>query len=33
LPSVMAVRAMVMPHVGRPVEHARQWVVDHRPRY
>ena len=33
LPSVIAVRAMVMPHVGKPVEHARQWVVDHRPRY
>ena len=31
LPSVIAVRAMVMPHVGKPVEHARQWVVDHRP--
>ncbi len=33
LPSVIAVRAMVMPYVGRPVEHARQWVADHRPRY
>ena len=33
LPSVIAVRALVMPHVGKPVEHARQWVVNHRPRY
>jgi glutathione S-transferase len=33
LPSVMAVRAMVMPHLGKPVEHARRWVADHRPRY
>ena len=32
LPSVIAVRAMVMPHLGKPVEHARRWVVDHRPR-
>ena len=33
LPSVMAVRAMVMPHLGKPVEHARGWVDTHRPRY
>ena len=33
LPSVVAVRASVMPHIGKPVEHARQWVVDHRPKY
>src|SRR5262245_15175044 len=33
LPSVMAVRAMVMPHLGKPVEHARTWVYTHRPRY
>lgn len=33
LPSVIAVRAMVMPHVGKPVEHARAWVDTHRPRY
>ena len=33
LPSVMAVRAMVMPHLGQPVEHARAWVDTHRPRY
>jgi hypothetical protein len=28
LPSVMAVRAMAMPHLGKPVEHARRWVAD-----
>lgn len=33
LPSVMAVRAMAMPHLGKPVEHARAWVDTHRPRY
>jgi glutathione S-transferase len=33
LPSVMAVRALVMPHVGNPVEHAHAWVDTHRPRY
>jgi len=33
LPSVMTVRGMVMPHVGKPVEHARGWVDGHRPRY
>lgn len=33
LPSVAAVRAMVMPHLGKPVEHARRWVDNHRPRY
>lgn len=33
LPSVAAVRAMVMPHLGKPVEHARAWVDTHRPRY
>jgi glutathione S-transferase len=33
LPSVMAVRATVMPHLGKPVEHARAWVDTHRPRY
>jgi glutathione S-transferase len=33
LPSVTAVRAMVMPHFGKPVEHARAWVDTHRPRY
>lgn len=33
LPSVAAVRSTVMPHVGKPVEHARAWVDTHRPRY
>jgi glutathione S-transferase len=33
LPSAMAVMAAVAPHIGKPLEHARGWVVDHRPRY
>lgn len=33
LPSVGAVRSMVTPHIGKPVEHARAWVASHRPRY
>ncbi len=33
LDSTQAVMAMVAPHIGRPVEHARNWVKDHRPRY
>jgi glutathione S-transferase len=33
LPSVVAVRTMVMPHFGEPVEHARAWVDNHRPPY
>jgi glutathione S-transferase len=33
LPSVTAVRATVAPHIGKPLEHARKWVVSHRPRY
>jgi len=33
LPSVVRVRACVAPHIGKPVEHARRWVEDHRPRY
>jgi glutathione S-transferase len=33
LPSVMQVRASVLPHFGKPVEHARGWVDAHRPRY
>jgi glutathione S-transferase len=33
LPSVIAVRATVAPHIGKPLEHARKWVVSHRPRY
>ena len=32
-PSVQAVTAMVTPHIGRPVEHARTWVGGHRPKY
>lgn len=33
LASVQKVRAMVAPHIGKPVEHARSWVTSHRPRY
>ena len=33
LPSVMKVQAMVGPHIGKPVEHARNWVTSHRPKY
>ena len=33
LPSVQAVTAMVAPHIGQPVEHARAWVDGHRPKY
>ena len=33
LPSVVKVRATVAPHIGEPVEHARKWVDNHRPRY
>jgi glutathione S-transferase len=32
-PAVIKVRASVAPHIGKPVEHARQWVETHRPRY
>jgi glutathione S-transferase len=31
--SVQAVTAMVAPHIGKPVEHARAWVNGHRPKY
>ena len=31
LPIVVEVRSIVMPHIGKPVEHARRWVIDHRP--
>jgi len=31
LPSVIQVRSMVMPHLGKPVEHARRWATEHRP--
>jgi glutathione S-transferase len=33
LPCVAEVRAAVVPHIGKPVEHARNWVATHRPRY
>ena len=33
LPAVVKVRATVLPHIGKPVEHARKWVETHRPRY
>jgi len=33
LPSVTKVRAMVTPHIGKAVEHARAWPSAHRPRY
>jgi glutathione S-transferase len=33
LPSAIAVSAEVAPHIGKPLEHARGWVVNHRPRY
>jgi glutathione S-transferase len=32
-PAVTKVRAMVAPHIGKPVEHVRKWVETHRPRY
>jgi glutathione S-transferase len=33
LPSAAAVMATVGPHIGKPLEHARGWVVNHRPKY
>jgi len=33
LPSVIEVRSMVAPHIGKPIQHARAWVTSHRPRY
>ena len=33
LASVQQVLAMVAPHIGQPVEHARAWATSHRPRY
>jgi glutathione S-transferase len=33
LPSVIAVREQVAPHIGKPLEHARKWVTSHRPKY
>lgn len=32
-PAVTKVWAMVAPHIGEPVEHARKWVETHRPQY
>jgi glutathione S-transferase len=32
-PSAMAVMAAVAPHIGKPLEHARGWVANHRPKY
>jgi glutathione S-transferase len=31
--SAQAVMQAVAPHIAKPVEHARRWVVDHRPHY
>jgi glutathione S-transferase len=31
LTSVAQVRSMVVPHLGKPVEHARRWATEHRP--
>jgi glutathione S-transferase len=33
LPGAMKVMAEVAPHVGKPLQHARGWVTDHRPKY
>jgi glutathione S-transferase len=33
LPSVGKVRASVAPFIGKPLEHARNWVSTHRPKY
>lgn len=32
-PAVQEVMAMVAPHIGLLVDHARGWVTSHRPRY
>lgn len=31
--SAMKLMAEVAPYIGKPLEHARNWVVSHRPRY
>lgn len=31
--STQQVMAAVAPHIGKPIEHARNWVRDHRPHY
>jgi glutathione S-transferase len=33
LPSAATLMATVGPHIGKPLEHARGWVVNHRPKY
>lgn len=33
LPSVIQVRSLIAPHLGKPIEHARKWVKSHRPHY
>lgn len=33
LRSVQTVRAAIAPHIGKPIEHAREWANWHRPRY
>jgi glutathione S-transferase len=33
LPSVQTVRAAIAPFIGKPIEHAREWVNSHRPQY
>jgi glutathione S-transferase len=33
LPSVKQVRTAIAPHLGKPIEHARRWVENHRPSY
>ena len=33
LPATQAVLAMVAPHLGQPVAHARAWATSRRPRY
>jgi glutathione S-transferase len=32
-PAVTKVRALIAPHLDTPIEHAREWVKWHRPRY
>lgn len=32
-PAVTTVRALIAPHLETPIEHAREWVKSHRPRY
>jgi glutathione S-transferase len=33
LRSVQTVRTAIAPFIGKPIEHAREWVDSHRPRY